>query len=153
MKYINGIWNSTQFMECFNLFIRASERCDLCRTSWTISSLQPVRLLICSCQYNAFTKICRLKWKYCNSQKVDYAEVELVVAKKGYIDPAECLASGDKNDQITDGAYCETKTVDLRKAKRFLVRLIFSSASAAFSWTPRTISSGAFSMNWREHIL
>ena len=40
------------------------------------------------------------------------------------------------------------ETVDCRNASRFLVREIFSSASDAFSRTPRTISSGAFSTNY-----
>lgn len=43
--------------------------------------------------------------------------------------------------------YCDTKTVDLRKASRFLVRVNFSSASDAFFRIPLTTSSGAFSMN------
>jgi hypothetical protein len=51
---------------------------------------------------------------------------------------------------------CETYSVigavDLRRARRFLVRIIFSSASAAFSRTPWTTSSGAFSTNYREQI-
>jgi hypothetical protein len=42
------------------------------------------------------------------------------------------------------------ETVDCKKASRFLVREIFSSASDAFSRTPRTISSGAFSTNYMK---
>lgn len=44
-------------------------------------------------------------------------------------------------------AWFETTAVDWRRASRFLVNVSFSSASAAFSRTPRTISSGAFSTN------
>lgn len=53
---------------------------------------------------------------------------------------------------VTCETYCVIGAVDLRRARRFLVRIIFSSASAAFSWTPRTTSSGAFSTNCREQI-
>lgn len=48
--------------------------------------------------------------------------------------------------------YCDTKTVDLRKASRFLVRVNFSSASDAFFRTPLTTSSGAFSMNCTKQL-
>lgn len=46
--------------------------------------------------------------------------------------------------------YVYVETVDCRKVRRFLVREIFSSASDAFSRTPRTMFSGAFSTKLGE---
>lgn len=46
-----------------------------------------------------------------------------------------------------DGQQSGTGTVDPRRERRFSVRAIFSFASSAFSLTPRTMSSGAFSTN------
>ena len=56
------------------------------------------------------------------------------------------------NQESKENNYSETKIVDWRNDKRVFVRFNFSSASAAFSRTPRTTSSGAFSTNCRQTV-
>lgn len=80
-------------------------------------------------------------------------QIETRVWTSNEIYPVTMLPRGfrlKRHNSVTNEAYSVTRTLDLRRASRFLVRIIFSSASAAFSWTPWTTSSGAFSTNCRE---
>lgn len=84
-------------MECFNLLICIRERCDSCTTFWTMSIVQPVRLLICRFQNNAFHEDLPIKMQNLLSvTRLNLQKRSLLWQKTVTINPAESIASGDK---------------------------------------------------------